>query len=674
MHAQHEKPKQNALGGSTKIQDEPLSFVFEEAFSRNIGWVTEWEQQILRSKKVAIAGMGGVGGAHLLTLARLGIGAFHIADFDVFELPNFNRQMGATLSTLGQSKVDVLAQMARDINPELELTVFPAGVDRDNTDAFLEGVDLFVDGFDFFVLDIRAQVFARCAEIGIPAITAAPIGMGVAYLVFMPGHMTFEEYFRLEGIPIERQYVNFLVGLAPKAFHRAYLVDPSRLDLAARCAPSTAMGCQLCASVTGVEALKIFLGRGPIRPVPCYHHFDSYRGKWHLGWLPGGNRNPIQILKRHMGYRVLTQISHHAPAVVSPKTSSRIERILDIARWAPSGDNTQPWRFEIKDQHHVLIHGFDTREHCVYDLEGRASQLSIGMLLESMAIAATQYGLRTDIRRDPEAAETHPKFEAHFTPDASIRPDPLWPYIPMRSTQRRAMGLRSLTAREISTLEEAVKPSFSIHWFEGLGSRLKIARLLFMNGKLRLTMPEAYEVHRDIIEWNAQFSEDRIPAQAVGLDPLGMQLMRWAMKSWHRVKFLNTYLGGTLLPRLQLDFIPGIACASHFLIIAAKPPQSIDDYIAAGRAWQRFWLTATKLNLRLQPEMTPLIFSSYIRDGVEFSKNESSLHLAKHLASRFDQLISPELNRRVMVMGRIGAGSASKARSMRLPLERLMVS
>jgi hypothetical protein len=153
-----------------------------------------------------------------------------------------------------------------------------------------------------------------------------------------------------------------------------------------------------------------------------------------------------------------------------------------------------------------------------------------------------------------------------------------------------------------------------------------------------------------------------------------MQLMRWAMKSWHRVRFLNTYLGGTLLPRLQLDFIPGIACASHFLIIAAKPPQSIDDYIAAGRAWQRFWLTATKLNLRLQPEMTPLIFSSYIRDGVEFSKNEPSLHLAKHLASRFDQLISPELNQRVMVMGRIGAGSASKSRSMRLPLERLMVS
>lgn len=655
-------------------QNKSSPFVFEQAFSRNIGWVTEWEQQILRTKKVAIAGMGGVGGAHLLALVRLGIGSFHIADFDTFELPNFNRQVGATVSTIGQPKVGVLAQMARDINPELDLTLFPVGINQDNIDAFLKGVDLFVDGFDFFVLDMRAQVFARCAELGIPAITAAPIGMGAAYLVFMPGHMTFEEYFHLEGLPIERQYVNFLVGLAPKGFHRPYLVDPSRVDLAAHRGPSSSIACQLCAGVTGAEALKILIGRGPIRAAPRYHQFDAYRGKWHLGWLPAGNRHPIQRIKCKMGYRMLTQLSHEVPTAAPPKGNSDIERILDMARWAPSGDNTQPWRFEIKDPHHVVIYGFDTRDHCVYDLEGRASQLSIGALLESMAIAATRYGLRTDIQRDLEAAETHPKFGVRFAPDASVRPDPLWPYIPVRATQRRALPMRPLTPREKSALEDSVKPAFSIHWLENLRIRLKVAQLLFMNGKLRLTMPEAYEVHRSVIEWNTRFSEDRIPDQAVGLDPLGVQLMRRAMKSWSRVKFLNTYLGGTLLPRLQLDFIPSIACAAHFLIITEKPPQSIDDYIVAGRAWQRFWLTATQLNLRLQPEMTPLIFSSYIRDGVEFSKNESSLRLAEKLSSRLEQLISPEIGQRALVMGRIGAGPAPEARSVRLPVERLMVS
>ena len=70
-------------------------FRYEQAFSRNIGWVTREEQALLRSKRVAIAGGGGVGGVHALTLARLGVTKFRIADFDTFDVPNFNRQVGA---------------------------------------------------------------------------------------------------------------------------------------------------------------------------------------------------------------------------------------------------------------------------------------------------------------------------------------------------------------------------------------------------------------------------------------------------------------------------------------------------------------------------------------------------------------------------------------------------
>src|SRR6478609_9850637 len=106
----------------------PSAFSYEQAFARNIGWVTAAEQATLRRKRVAVAGLGGVGGSHLLALARLGIGAFHIADFDTFELANFNRQAGALASTLGQPKTKVLAAMAKDINPELDIRVFPEGV------------------------------------------------------------------------------------------------------------------------------------------------------------------------------------------------------------------------------------------------------------------------------------------------------------------------------------------------------------------------------------------------------------------------------------------------------------------------------------------------------------------------------------------------------------------
>ena len=80
-------------------------------------------------------------------------------------------------------------------------------------------------------------------------------------------------------------------------------------------------------------------------------------------------------------------------------TPSVVAQILDLARWAPSGDNTQPWRFEVLDESNVVVHGFDTREHCVYDPDGRPIQISLGALLETMAIAATAHGLRTEIKR-----------------------------------------------------------------------------------------------------------------------------------------------------------------------------------------------------------------------------------------------------------------------------------
>jgi len=108
------------------------AFDYQLAFDRNIGWVTEPEQQVLRSKRVAIAGMGGVGGVHVVTLARLGVQRFNIADFDTFDIANFNRQVGATMSSLGRPKADVLAEMVRDINPEADVRVYPAGIDDGN--------------------------------------------------------------------------------------------------------------------------------------------------------------------------------------------------------------------------------------------------------------------------------------------------------------------------------------------------------------------------------------------------------------------------------------------------------------------------------------------------------------------------------------------------------------
>ena len=271
-------------------------FSYSEAFSRNVGWVTAAEQQALRGKRVAIAGMGGVGGVHLLTLARLGVGAFHIADFDRFDVANLNRQAGATVATLGRPKVEVLREMALDINPDLDIRCFSQGVDAGNLGSFLDGVDAYVDGLDFFAFRARQDTFRACAARRVPAVTAAPLGMGTGLLSFMPGGMSFDDYFRWGDAPDEEKALKFMLGLAPAGLHRGYLVDPSTVDLAERRGPSTVMGCQLCAGVAAVETLKILLGRGDVVQAPWSLQFDAYRNRMVRSWRPWGNANPLQRL------------------------------------------------------------------------------------------------------------------------------------------------------------------------------------------------------------------------------------------------------------------------------------------------------------------------------------------------------------------------------------------
>lgn len=278
------------------MTDHSTQFDYDRAFSRNIGWVTREEHRRLRSKRVAIAGLGGVGGEHLVTLSRLGIQKFHISDFDDFDVHNMNRQAGAFMSSMGQPKLSVMERMARDINPEAEIVSFPEGVKEDNLDRFLDGVDLYVDGLDFFVLGIRRKVFAACRAKGIPAITAAPLGMGMSFLYFDPKGMSFEDYFQLEGQPEFEQYARFAAGLSPAMLNRHYLVSPEAVNLAEKRGPSTGMAIKLCAGFLGTSALKLLLGRGELPAAPWSLHFDAYQLKFKRCWRPGGNRNPLQRL------------------------------------------------------------------------------------------------------------------------------------------------------------------------------------------------------------------------------------------------------------------------------------------------------------------------------------------------------------------------------------------
>lgn len=271
-------------------------FDYDEAFSRNLGWLTPQEQQRLCGARVAVAGMGGAGGVHVQALVRLGVGALNLTDFDSFELANFNRQAGAAMSTIGQPKVDVMRDFALDVNPEIDIHVFPHGIDENNLADYLDGVDLLIDAIDFFANALRPALYRAARERGIPVVCSAPLGAGASLICFKPGGMTFEDYFGFAGCDDITMAVRFMVGMSPRLPQRHYLAYPEIVDFVKHRVPSLGMACQFTAGMAVTAAMKLLLGRGGVKGAPHSAQYDAYLGRFYHCWRPGGYRNPLQKL------------------------------------------------------------------------------------------------------------------------------------------------------------------------------------------------------------------------------------------------------------------------------------------------------------------------------------------------------------------------------------------
>ncbi len=280
-------------------------FAYNSAFSRNLGIISQADQESLRNSTVAIAGMGGVGGDYLITLCRAGIGNFKIADFDHFEIVNFNRQYGATIDSVGAPKVDVMHKLAAQVNPEATIYNYGEGINPDNLDDYLKNVDVVVDGIEFFEIAIHRMLIMGAVERGIPVIAAVPLGFGAGMLVFTKDGMSFDDYFCMpQNMPLENRVLLFSLGFAPAGFHIKY-VDTSSVDLKNRKGPSFIGACKLCAGMVAAQVVQSIIDPSTLKPIPWFSHFDAKLNRYKHGKLRMGNRNPLQQIKYRYAKRVL---------------------------------------------------------------------------------------------------------------------------------------------------------------------------------------------------------------------------------------------------------------------------------------------------------------------------------------------------------------------------------
>jgi len=148
---------------------ERLPFSYDEMVTRNVGFLTPAQQETLRDGRVFVCGVGGMGGAALQSLVRAGVGHFALADVDVFETSNLNRQVFATLDTVGQPKIAATCDAIARINPAVELTTFGAEW-VELLDVILPEYPVVVNGMD----DIAAGIalYRKAREHGATVIDA----------------------------------------------------------------------------------------------------------------------------------------------------------------------------------------------------------------------------------------------------------------------------------------------------------------------------------------------------------------------------------------------------------------------------------------------------------------------------------------------------------------------
>ncbi|MBP2652703.1 MAG: tcdA [Firmicutes bacterium] len=131
--------------------------------------------ELLAGKKVAVFGIGGVGSFVVEGLARSGVGKLVLIDDDCVCLTNLNRQIHATMKTVGRPKVEVMMERVRDINPEAEVTVFQQFYLPDAAEALINSdYDYIVDAID--TVTGKIDLVVRAQEKGIPIISAMGAG------------------------------------------------------------------------------------------------------------------------------------------------------------------------------------------------------------------------------------------------------------------------------------------------------------------------------------------------------------------------------------------------------------------------------------------------------------------------------------------------------------------
>lgn len=166
-----------------------------EIIDRQKDILNKKEQLKLKNSNITVIGCGGIGGAVIEMLARMGIGKLRIVDKDVFDLSNINRQLMSSMESIGKPKTEVTKEIVKAINPFVEVEALNQELNEKNVEKTIENSAVVVDALDNLIA--RILISRKAAELGIPFVHGAIHGTMGQITTFTSKTPSYEETFKL---------------------------------------------------------------------------------------------------------------------------------------------------------------------------------------------------------------------------------------------------------------------------------------------------------------------------------------------------------------------------------------------------------------------------------------------------------------------------------------------
>lgn len=276
-----------------------------------------------------------------------------------------------------------------------------------------------------------------------------------------------------------------------------------------------------------------------------------------------------------------------------------LKEILNSARWAPSGDNCQPWRFRIIENGIVIKYRVDRGTHALNN-NNHATYLSLGTLIEIIFLKSSEKGLHCSVIYQGEPGPASPFVSTiKFSPAPNTK-DPLADFIDLRSTDRRPFSKDLLSVTEARSLAQAGRSLSGANL--GLVSSPSEAFLNYLIQSDEF-MWQHKEVLKDLFQWlrlskeEISATDDGMPWQNLGLKAFEVPLFRWLRKHPEMpARLWNFGFAGKVNSMSRQSIVQSSGLVGIFI-----DHNDSTHIINAGRLAMRVWLSLTSWGYGVQP-------------------------------------------------------------------------